>query len=403
MKASYRSYASRKRIDTFPEIDKISAMPFLTTNIASQVFEDIKALVEKGLYSSPEQFLEIAAFNQLALERGVKPADLPVRSRPSAPAHAKPVTPQQTFDHHRRTRTGSRPRGSRPGGDDLSERQVSAVLSRFSIAKCRETQLSPMSVEPRPGSERLWGQVNRLFPLKLACRWVAVASADAGGWLKHEVVSEGLVRDAANLGSILATCDARANRKRDEPIGIGLPRRGNLASHDRFLSQYIARTTRTGDIYPGAICQYALATFDGDRLVLNERGLALAQIENTILEVDPHLAIEVLSSGTIATLSEAEREFFVKQALAFVPGELGDLRAILRAIVDHHTTPDALLTAARPGLPEHWSHMMTRTHVSGVVARLAETGLIRRKWEGRNARYEPTPSGVEFAAEEALR
>lgn len=380
-------------------------MPFLTTNISSQVFEEVKALVEKGLYGSPEQFLEIAAFNQLSLERGVKPADLPVRSRPSSTSQAKGAPREQNADArpHRRTGMASRPRSSRSGGDDLSERHVSAVLTRFSIAKCRDLQLPPMSAEPRPSSERLWGQVNRLFPLTLACRWIAVASADAGAWLKHEALSEGLVRDAANLGSILAACDAKANRKRDEPLGTGLPRRGNLASHDRFLSQYIARTTRTEDIYPGAICQYALATFDGDRLILTEPGLALSKIANPILELDPHRAVEVLSSGAIATLSDRERDFFVKQALAFVPGELRDLRAILRAIIDHHATPDTLLTAARPDLPQHWSHMMTRTHVTGVVARLTEMGLIRRKWEGRNAHYEPTSSGIEFAAEEALR
>ena len=38
-------------------------MPFLTTNLSPAAFEEIKALVEKGLYASPEQFLEIAAFN----------------------------------------------------------------------------------------------------------------------------------------------------------------------------------------------------------------------------------------------------------------------------------------------------------------------------------------------------
>ena len=31
---------------------------------------------------------------------------------------------------------------------------------------------------------------------------------------------------------------------------------------------------------------------------------------------------------------------------------------------------------------------MTRTHVSGIVARLTDMGLLRRRWEGRNVSYE---------------
>lgn len=356
-------------------------------------------MVEKGLYTGPEQFLEIAAFNQLALERGVKPPDLPVRSRQSDTSQAKLPADTPPESRHRRVRGSSRRRTVRTRADDLSETQVSAVLKRFAIARCRELRLSPMPTPPRPSNERLWGQVNRLFPLKLASRWIAVASAEAGDWLKYEPVSDGLARDAAIVGSVLATSDTAAQRKRDDLIATGLPRRANLASHDRFLSQYIARTTRTGDIYPGAICQYALATFDGDRLVLSDTGLALAQIENPVLDLDPHRAVSELSRGAIATLSDEERSFFLKQVVTFVPGELRDLRAILRAIVEHHATPDDLLAAVRPTLPGDWSHMMTRTHVSGVVARLAEMGLIRRKWEGRNARYEATPSGVQFGIE----
>src|SRR5215469_531792 len=51
-------------------------MALLAINLSDKVFLDIKELVEKGKYQSPESFIEIAAFNQLALERGATPAEI---------------------------------------------------------------------------------------------------------------------------------------------------------------------------------------------------------------------------------------------------------------------------------------------------------------------------------------
>src|SRR5437016_3846959 len=51
-------------------------MPLLAVNVSDKLLFDIKEHVEKGKYQSPESFLEIAAFNQLALERGATPAEL---------------------------------------------------------------------------------------------------------------------------------------------------------------------------------------------------------------------------------------------------------------------------------------------------------------------------------------
>src|SRR5438477_12217733 len=51
-------------------------MPVITVNLTSGIYERIEVLVEKGLYTTPEQLLEIAAFNQVALEDGLRPEEL---------------------------------------------------------------------------------------------------------------------------------------------------------------------------------------------------------------------------------------------------------------------------------------------------------------------------------------
>jgi hypothetical protein len=48
-------------------------MPVIVVNLPPAVFGEIRGFVDKGLHASPEQFLEIAASNLVALERGATP------------------------------------------------------------------------------------------------------------------------------------------------------------------------------------------------------------------------------------------------------------------------------------------------------------------------------------------
>ena len=114
--------------------------------------------------------------------------------------------------------------------------------------------------------------------------------------------------------------------------------------------------------------------------MLTDRGYELALIRNPILDDDLRKAV--------ATLSDDERSLLTNQVLTYVPGELHDVRLVLGAVVAGKVTPDALFNAVRLELPAHWSDVMTRTHVSGIVARLTEMGLLRRRWEGRTVTYE---------------
>src|SRR5437660_1201068 len=61
-------------------------MPLLTLNLASKTFEEVTKLIERGLYSGLDQFIEVAALNQLALERGVSPEELKAKDHRAPPA-----------------------------------------------------------------------------------------------------------------------------------------------------------------------------------------------------------------------------------------------------------------------------------------------------------------------------
>jgi len=380
-------------------------MPIATVNLSATVFEDIKSLVEKGLYRGLEQFLEIAAFNQLALERGVSAAELvqaghrnsTISGRVGVGERSREVesqTPRATpVRDPKNTRLRSPEKTGRPIRADSTtaanpETELRELCARLSVGGGLNAP-GAVQTTPRPVGERLWGQVNRLFPLKLATRWLA-KRASGSEWPLFGEIGDALADDAANLGSILEAIDLAAGRKRDELLATGLPRRGNPASRDRFLSQYIARVTRAAEIYPGAICQYSLAAFQGERLALTEAGLEFARVRNPLLDE----GIAELK----ATLTEDERAFLRNHIRVNVTGEFHDLQLIVNAVINGKDTPDSLLKATRGKLPVEWSDLMARTQVSGLLARAVDLGLMSRIWDGRNLTYEASPTCSQFMA-----
>jgi hypothetical protein len=227
---------------------------------------------------------------------------------------------------------------------------------------------------------RIFGQVNRLFPLKIVCRWVMRASHSQNRWPSLSDIGEVLADDAARLGSLLEQHDISNDRKRDECLATGLPRRGNGPSKDRFLSQLVARVTRSGHIFPGAVCHYKLALIHGQSLALSEKGVSFALLDNPIL--DGHL------ESTNASLGGKEIQFLVRHISDLVPREQEDIEAVLRAVAAGSSSPQTLTSTLRAYLPSDWNVGEIQTHVSGLIARMSELNLLRRRWHGRNVEYE---------------
>jgi len=364
-------------------------MPLLAINISDKLFLDIKEYVEKGKYQSPESFLEIAAFNQLALERGATPAELiekghrKIRRDDNDPVGNGPIrTESEKALAKAVSRRQSAPIARNAPADDgtLLPEEIEAATERLALITGSNGRPSPKPAEPHSKSEnRVWGQVNRLFSLKLACRWLSTVAASEGKWPRYDAISDRLADDAATIGTLLEQADTEANRKRDDLLATGLPRRGNSASRDRFLSQFLARITRAGHIFPGAIWQYELAAFEDSVICLTDRGQEFADLKNPLLDGDLKASV---------ALAEEESAFLAEQIRMYVAVELDDMRVILNAVAEGKITPGDLFAAVSDEFPKDWSEVMTRTHVSGLIARLGDLRLLKRKWRGRNVNYE---------------
>lgn len=352
----------------------ISHMPVVLANLRSSTFAEIQRLVEMGHYASPAEFLELAAVNQLQLEcdRGT-PAKLPP-SESALPVrgHRRAAPPRRPSAGNDRRRMG-----------EIDEAEVLQALGRLIL----RPEIDPpaelaFAQPPAVGTDvRIWGQVNRLLPIKFAARWVAARAVADKQWSSIDDILQQAAVDAAILGSALEQADAAADRNRDELLATGLPLAGNSASADRFLSQYIARVTRTA-VHPGAIVQYGFASLHRRRVVLTNAGFEFAMIRNPVIDGD--------LAQTTRTLNGEEREFFIERAVPFLHTELTDYSLVLSFVADGHDTPNDLLDLLGKNLPAGWSDAQVRTHVTGVVARMVDLGLLRRQWQGRHVQYEIT-------------
>ena len=195
-------------------------MPVIAVNLSANVFGRVSLLVERGLYANAEQFLEVAACNQLALERGVTPAELierdhrkpfPVEDAP--PASASKESRSSTARHaHSKKHPGKRRRGSAERQASLAPAtDLAEVLGRLSIQRCQPAQLAAIEISIQGEEEHIWGQVNRLLPFKIACRWLAVFASEAGSWPDLQAIGSRLAGDAARLGTMLADSDTQAH------------------------------------------------------------------------------------------------------------------------------------------------------------------------------------------------
>lgn len=364
-------------------------MPLIAVNLSDKLLQSIRDLVDKGRYATLESFVEIGAFNQLALERGASPAEIVERGhrRSSVESSSQSANDPEAKSLGRKApsakRTKKGGRSEKPSKlevvEPVTEDEAKTMFARLVLPA--ETKALPLKMPEQPqAGERIFGQVNRLFPLKLVCRWLAVAASVEGQWPKYTAIAASLSDDAGTIGSLLDDWDKSSARERGSELATALPRRKNNASLDRFLSQFVARITRASDISAGAVCQYDLARFDSSTVALTEQGVAFSALQNPILDARDKKAT--------SSLAEPEAAFLAAHIRKWVPTEWADMKSVLHAVKAGSASPTDVATAVRAELPVEWSDSMVQTHVSGVIARLGEIRLLSRTWQGRNVRYQ---------------
>src|ERR1035437_2748321 len=250
-----------------------------------------------------------------------------------------------------------------------------------------------------PPARWLFGQFNKLLPVKSSCRALfnlllensaGIAVAEAANKISHA---------ACGLGDYLKALDERLQARREDAFAAAFPSstiEGGGESRLRFGNQFVA-SMRQEQLsgFPAALKLVAIDKAKEPRLSLTKAGADFALLQNPILD----------APGTPVTrkLTLEETEFLLAHIIRSVPEETSAYAAILDAIESGGNTPDSVdkHLGQRFNLPTEQAIAKTflTTQRTGAISRLVDLGLVAREKEGLRVTYIITQPGKDFRAQ----
>lgn len=345
----------------------------MVVNIPDDLVARVRTVVSEGSYDDPEQFLELALRNQLEMEES---------EQSSLPSFGEVVGGGSKEQQELLAAAHESDSGGKQANDTDESVEVEDLSKRtFDV----------QSVEP-PDESRLddgplWGQYNRLFPVKLVVRRLAILLTDGDtGAVSYKRFREETANTAREYGLRLAEIDEREDRGRGEKLASALPTSEKKdRSLERFKTHFVGQLETNGDL-TGAAPDLRLVNIGPEEgeYGLTEAGLEFASIQNPLLDD----SIEADQS-----LSAAERDFYVKHVRSTVPDEYEAMQFLADAIMDGINRPTALSEKVAE-LNDEWSESQAKTVRSGLVSRMVELGLLSRHRVGaRGTGYDVTDEG----------
>lgn len=255
----------------------------------------------------------------------------------------------------------------------------------------------------RPDSERLddgplWGQYNRVFPVKIVVRRLANVvqnqnessshSGDGLRWIELDHFQDETAQLARNYGLTIREYDQKRSRGRGEKVSSGLPTGDDPdKSKDRFETHFVGYSDGNHNLTgaPPHLHFVDISDEDVSRIGITDAGLAFAELYNPLLDDGPD-ADEPLSAD--------ERRFYLDHVRENLDDEYAAMVRAARAVEEGDDRPTSLTERIAESYPE-WSTSQADTMRSGLVSRMHELGLVGRERVGqRGITYNLTETGV---------
>lgn len=344
----------------------------VVVDIPPDLVDEIRSAVRSGGYEDPEEFLVRALRTQLELESDEQQTLMSfgeaVEADESPPKKRAPNEP---------TSESSPPQ-------DVNRRKDPTELPRRDFDVRTVASPAPERIDTEP----LWGQYNRIFPMKLSLRHLAIwlDGKDTDG-APYKQFRDRTAQIAREYGFWLVELDDQMGRGRGEKFSAALPTGDKVErSLDRFKTHFVGQIDSEGNL-TGSLPNLQFVDIDPEtqEFGITEAGLEFARLINPLLD-DQDETVE-------HSLSDAERRFYLDNVDAEHPKEARAMRVVAAAIAEGIDRPDPLSERVRQ-LSEDWSAAQASTVRSGLVGRLYELGLVTRERVGaRGIRYELTDRG----------
>lgn len=343
----------------------------VVVDIPSELVDQIRSAIEQGNYAGPEEFLEQALHTQLRLESDEQ------QTLTSFSEAVQPRSHEVEQSSFRQTLASEQTSSTNEDSSELEDLSV----RDFDVLTVDPP--SPSRIDTGP----LWGQYNRILPMKVSVRRLAIELDKAGAeGIAYDEFREQTAAVARAYGLNLKEIDKETGRGRGEKFSAGFPTGDKVESSlNRFKTHFVGQIDSTGSL-TGSLpnLQFVNISSSTREFGLSDAGLDFARVENPVLD-------QSLRSDN--PLSESERRFYLDHVNSELHAEYKAMELVAEAIVEGVNRPDPLSERVAE-LSEDWTSAQASTIRSGLIGRMNELGLVSRKRVGtRGVGYELTVDG----------
>jgi len=365
-------------------------------NCRQETKHAIDKLIESGHYSDISEVIQCAVDNLLVLQEEIADTGAIVISndQPIATELNKEDNPQ-AIESKRKSRVLTPDQSEK-----TSKTAALEIPDIFSLngLEDRTSAYGPMPSDvwtfgqEIPIDRWIFGQYNRLLPVKASCRALAHLLMDSPGGVPLEKSAIDIAGDAAKLGDFLAKHDDDNELIRDARISTAFPTTDRREKGEmRYANQFVASVNKQGQV-SGLLIDLKFISHTSEKhpnIQLTEQGWKFAMMRNPVLEQE--------QSEPTQKLFDQEIQYLITHITHYVPVEAFAYRAIIKAIGEGSTTPKQLDKALKPyASGNDVTDAFLSTQRSGAISRMTDLGLIKRVREGVRVEYYATEKGREI-------
>lgn len=363
-------------------------------NCGNSTKDKMDELLSKDHYRDYSELIAVAVDNLWMLEREVAEKGAFVLGE--EPIHqAKPHSSASTRKNV--------PRKTGKTKKSLPSSAPAHIPDLFLIDGLADLSIKAEKAQPHENPEEtytldnwIFGQYNKLLPLKANCRAISRFTAEnSDGMPLHEIALK-VSEEAALLGDYLADHDRRNQTGRDNALATAFPRSGSDAEKGRarYANQFIGSVTSQGALL-GFLSDYRFASLSLNENALlrpTEPAVDFARLTNPVFDGSPDKPQQ--------KFSEEEVAFLINHIRTFVPVEHFTFRTLTQSIIDGADTPDKLDEALRTFVPTDTGRSLSQSFLtsqrSGALSRMVDLGLVIRQRNGVKVTYKVGKKGHEF-------
>lgn len=339
-------------------------------DIAPKQAEIIQKCLESGSYGSLSQFISAAVENQLSLEGNEISGLVPFMPEAKVQKVSNAVAPKEQagFEKYALKNIPSYNLFiEAPGFDNLV----------YYSQKIPEKQAW------------IWGQVNKIFPVKIGLR-VLHQMLTAKENIELNEFLDTAAKVAVSYGNKIREFERQAGKMRDEKISAALPSEDEK-SQTRFKFQFMVYP-RKDNLLDGAMALMRFCNLTTDRkknfIGITEAGLKFSCINNPVLD----------NNDFSQSLNKEESKFYIEHVKQNVQGEYNAIKWMLQEIKKGTNERELLNTEIKKVFGKTWdaTDAVINTQRAGLTARMYELGLIEKQKDGIYVKYGVSDFGANF-------